>query len=138
VDASGVETGLNQVNRAIEKTAADLGRVGAGANFGAGIESEAQEAAGGLDKVSQGALEAEQSVKKLAGANLQALGSQLDGLSSKMQSWGTSLTLIAAPFEIAAAAGIAAFANSVERPANPTALFAYPKFWNRNQNLRMD
>jgi len=111
VDASGVEDGLNKVNAAIDKTSQELAKVGTGSNFGGGIQSESEQATEGLDKVTESAKKADDSLSKLSSANLQSIGSQLDNLSSKMITWGAGLTVIAAPFEAAAAVGISAFAD---------------------------
>lgn len=112
VDASGAEQGLTRVSTSLNKLNSDVGKLGTGADFGDKLNSEAKQAEGGLDKLGQAAEQANQKLAKIgSGLNLSAVGSQLDALSGKMQSWGAGLSILAAPFELVGAASVNAFAD---------------------------
>lgn len=112
VDASGAEQGLTRVSTSLNKLNSDVGKLGTGADFGDKLNSEAKQAEGGLDKLGEAAEQANQKLAKIgSGLNLSAVGSQLDALSGKMQSWGAGLSILAAPFELVGAASVNAFAD---------------------------
>ena len=112
VDASGAEQGLTRVSTSLNKLNSDVGKLGTGADFGDKLNSEAKQAEGGLDKLGQAAEQANQKLAKIgSGLNLSAVGSQLDALSGKMQSWGAGLSILAAPFELVGAASVNAFVD---------------------------
>lgn len=112
LDASGVETGLNKVSQGVSKLDSDLAKLGTGAGFGAGVSAEADKAEQGLKGLGD---EAQQTSDKLAkvgtGFDLSAFGAQLDNASSKMQSFGAGLTVLAAPFELVGALSVKAFSD---------------------------
>lgn len=112
-DSSGAEAGIQKLNNTLNSLNNELNEIGnKSSNFGSEIEGEADKASDSLTKTGDAAEKANTQLSKVGqGLNLGNLSQQLDNISSKFQSWGQTLTLMAAPFEAIGAIGVKSFAD---------------------------
>lgn len=112
-DSSGAEAGIQKLNNTLNSLNNELNEIGnKSSNFGSEIEGEADKASDSLTKTGDAAEKANTQLSKVGqGLNLGSLSQQLDNISSKFQSWGQTLTLMAAPFEAIGAIGVKSFAD---------------------------
>ncbi len=112
-NSSGAEAGIQKLNNTLNSLNNELNEIGnKSSNFGSEIEGEADKASDSLTKTGDAAEKANTQLSKVGqGLNLGNLSQQLDNISSKFQSWGQTLTLMAAPFEAIGAIGVKSFAD---------------------------